>query len=441
MKNSYIKSIFVLLFFIFNSPIFSQTTMEGDNQWRLDDEHEWHWEAGPFGPPIGWVPDGSGGYVDPGAGGDDNGGGDDGTAGGDGGDDGLDQDDGDDDGGDNGGGWGDDDGGFAGNGDDFFDDFWDDPIHGGGPHPGNGNPPTKCHYFTYLTTEFAWALTATGVIEQTLERTTIGIGEEFTVYIKNLCAGDVKWEIINSSSENGSTSTEPAEGEIVKQSTYNIKVKAGFKLGTITIKANFLDLRGECEKCPAELEIKFIVIEPSGVFYEYNFSECTKPVHLYKKPSMLYMVDYYLQPDNVNFYNVKIKEDDLPANCTGAYFSNFPTEAPCPISHGPASSYKPLTTMVIQNKGTKNIERDMIGQNFVCDNKVSASNSGIVTFEIGWYYLRTTPSGGLPVKFTTLNQKAENVGGVNSKFILSKGNISKENYLDDVNSCTSDTCN
>jgi hypothetical protein len=97
-----------------------------------------------------------------------------------------------------------------------------------------------------------------------------------------------------------------------------------------------------------------------------------------------------------------------------------------------------MTTEVVPSFGTKSKERDNISLVLICDNVWSADKEGTVQFEIPWLYRR---ENNTPEKFATITMKGKNHGGSNSKFSITKGNLTVENNLNDASSCTSGTCN
>lgn len=325
---------------------------------------------------------------------------------------------------------------------DLWQDYWD--YYGGGPSTGTG-----CLGLEILAEEKA----------KEENRKKYGIGEVFSISVKNYisslgCAtytsGGVLASTIDWSVENV---TDPLTGQkpeckISGSPQDNFAwFDAGFKPGKVIIRAKLNNLKQNCANCDTNLEMEIEILEPKGVVFEYRY-DCmdnpnyvaNTPMHVNDKISMFYKADYYLLPDDVNFYNVITRELEVEADCPGLYWNQLvdPDEY-CPKGHGP-SEFNEMSRDWKLGKGTKGAERDNIGQVWFCNKDLSASLPGEQVFNIPWEYQRRKPVGVEWIPITTVEMRGVNVGGTNSQFTLLKNNLSMSNRLKDLTSCTPATC-
>jgi len=295
---------------------------------------------------------------------------------------------------------------------DWWDDFWDlngdeiDIDH----DPTNGNQHA-CPELMVLTVQ------PNGADER--KRTTVGIGEFFRVYVKNICGGQANWEIVQSGTE----------GEIVGGDVDFAEFRANFKPGTMTIKASIAGMQQDCATCTSNLEIVVTVIEPNAVTFIENTDNCHER-HDYKRPSAGFYSFFYLGPTTVNFYNVSTKErnPDNHNTCTGAYWNGIT----CP-AHTPDITWMAYTTTVNSFVGTASEYPDEAYFPCSCHldtqnpSGVDAGLAGTLDWKIEYVYARPNPTGVEEVPFKIIHQTGTNFGSLPGQpadmlFRLKKGN-------------------
>jgi hypothetical protein len=249
-------------------------------------------------------------------------------------------------------------------------------------------------------------------------RKELGIGEQITLYVLDLdlTAGEkVEWSIISNNN---------TEASIISNLGDEIDLNVGYMPGSFQVRAKILNKKSF--SCPESLELNFMVLEPNGVFFEGAIHECpTGLAHHKNRPSILYQADYYIQPHNVNFYNVKIKEGATETDTDQLkYIDSYWNDVNPPV-HKPASEWSTLSQKVVENKGTKANGWDKIGGALVCNNLVSAERKGTVVYIITWEYQRFKNGIEEEIRFTEVTQVLQNKGGFNSEFIASKGITAK----------------
>lgn len=311
---------------------------------------------------------------------------------------------------------------------DWYDDWWENIWDGYWDYFGGQNPnPSACPSLDHLTMAPPNEFT----------RTKVGIGEDFSVSVKNFSScTNVNWEVVNEPN----TGADPPECILDGASTADhfAWFKAGFKPGRVTIKARITG----CVSCPdpTNLEVEFEIIQPTGVYFE-PIAPCSEgPVlHDHNYPSAGYVANIYLMPDDVNFYNVETKELGTSnagngevslggTTCDGPYYAS--SNMSC-SGHPAATSWIPFTNTVVPGKGTKTMATDRIYMLLRCKNNADATLAGYKLWEIGWVYRRGTDE----VPFSIVEQRGENFGGPNSKFQTSKGNSNKAASLSDPSVC------
>ena len=98
--------------------------------------------------------------------------------------------------------------------------------------------------------------------------------------------------------------------------------------------------------------IAFSVIPPSSVYMSRYLGTGIK--HTQNRPDSGIQTRLYLLPDNVNFFNVQIREVDVPGVGTGVY-SPFNG-----VSHSPHPATIPLNNIVVPSKGTQVNGKDTV---------------------------------------------------------------------------------
>lgn len=307
---------------------------------------------------------------------------------------------------------------------DWWDDFWD--LNGDeidiDQDPSNGSQH-GCPELMVLTVHPNGA--------NNRMRTTVGIGEHFRVFVKNVCGGQANFEIFNFGTE----------GEILGGDVDYAEFRANFKPGTMTIKAKINGMSQDCSKCISDLEIVVTVIEPNEV--RFNQINLCAGRHDYKRPSAGFHCNLYLYPETVNFYNVAVKErNPVDYNtCTGDYFSGIP----CP-KHTPSIVPWEFSTTVKPGFGTKATGGDEAYFALKCHKDaqnpdgIDAGLAGFVEWKIEYVYLRESSSGMEEVLFVTHTQTGRNYGSVPGQptdmlFQVRKNNEVIATYLTDPEIC------
>jgi hypothetical protein len=156
------------------------------------------------------------------------------------------------------------------------------------------------------------------------ERTVIGVGEEVAV---SFSQGSARW------TTTGGTLA-PAEGNTVI-------FTAPDRTSSVTITATG-------RRCTATLT--FTVIEPCAVFQRRVPGTGVR--HTHNKPNIGMMMNVYLPPDTVNFYNVETIEEEVDAIDTGCY------AAISTRTHSPSTTPDTCTQNVVSGLGTRVNARD-----------------------------------------------------------------------------------
>lgn len=160
----------------------------------------------------------------------------------------------------------------------------------------NGSQPAggteePCHPACTLTSETFAASPSN------LARTKIGVGEEVFLTITG---NPATWEI-----QSGNGELDPSTG-----TTNFVSFIAGETADTVTIVAT-------CSGCSCVNTITFNVVEPS------DWTMIRKPGtnlrHNHGHPDCGWLGEMYIHPNDVNFYNVEIREKDSLSVATGSY--------------------------------------------------------------------------------------------------------------------------
>ena len=252
-------------------------------------------------------------------------------------------------------------------------------------------------------------------------RTRLGIGEEFSLFILNPCPGQIggQWQITNAGTE----------AEIISSSNGVAEFKAGFKPGFFRIEFTLTGpgMSGECSSCPNPIGIEYTGEAPTGVFYEKNMAEdpataSLNAIHMKHRPSAGFYANMYIMPNDVNFYKIKIKESgpaETPKDCGGIYWDGL--QAYC-LDHQPNPFYLPATSVVVPGKGTLFTGVDKIGSFWFCNEGSpavpiaetwDATLPGYKQYDITLYYEYIDPNTGASanVPFCKAIQRAENAAG------------------------------
>lgn len=302
--------------------------------------------------------------------------------------------------------------GYYEDNDDFWDEYWQDPWEGwewydddtqagGGP---NIKPCPRLESRTFKLPN--------------RRRTTVGIGEQLEIRIRNLCDATTTWTIKG-----------PGKIETII-SNKECRIRALWEEGNITIKATLSNMNGDCAACANVLELKIKVIKPTGIFFDNNnianqdsFPSTIR--HRQYRPSGGYFSTNYLMPDSVNFYSLKIKEGYAESDAVGAYFDGIPGPGPH-ISN----DFVGATDYVIKKKGTRIIKPDMIRVSLLCRNERDPVLYGNVVWPIKTYY--ASKETNQIIDSIIVYQRATNSGGrANAEFLVGKANSGNKTLLED----------
>lgn len=257
-------------------------------------------------------------------------------------------------------------------------------------------------------------------------RTKIGIGEEVLVGILYNCSNFTNWKI-------------SGPGVLSNQTQNFCNFQAQWTPGKIKITAELNGGPPGCEfVCPRTLELEFEVVAPNDMYFDNSSitPPCPGNPHLQFWPSAGYFADNYLLPDDVNFYNVLIREKEAPINVSGIYFLLGQ-----PFNPHPANAYGRCTSIVVPGKGTKVLDEDHIYMEFYCRQHRDPFLPGTIWYNIDTEYRDL--KNNMDIKFTTVLQAGENIGfSTNPKFTTSKRNSSVSTLLLDPDKCTTgpNTC-
>ncbi|NNE65654.1 MAG: hypothetical protein HKN33_03735 [Pyrinomonadaceae bacterium] len=168
------------------------------------------------------------------------------------------------------------------------------------PSPPSGTPDASkpadgakepCHTPCKLTSETG----ATSPADRT--RTKIGVGEEVNLTITG---NPAKWEITS-----GDGTLSPSTG-----THSSVVFTAAEKNESVTIKA-------KCSGCDCEETITFNVTRPTS--WKMVRMPGTNLRHNKGRPDCGWQGNMFVQPNDVNFYNVEIREKDSLSVATGSY--------------------------------------------------------------------------------------------------------------------------
>lgn len=314
-------------------------------------------------------------------------------------------------------------GGDYGDEDDWWDQWWnqwlddpwefwvwnDDNLTNGGSTSGN-IPVKACPKLESRTAK-----------APNQKRLIIGIGEEVEVRIKNKCGATVKWKITGV----GTLTSDPNDQN-------QVSFQAHWNPGEIHITAYLTGLCSDCGGPISSIELVFQVIQPTGIFFDNSATEphCPGIYHYKFQPSAGYSADSYLQPATVNFYKVRIREEEAIGLPSGEYFS-----IPQNIPLHEANILTPCKDLVFPGKGTKVMIADNIYTNFRCRSDRDPNLQGKIEWNIPNLY--RDEIGLVDIFFGYTLESGENLGGSsNPVFITSKVNSSNSTNLLDNDHCT-----
>jgi len=232
-------------------------------------------------------------------------------------------------------------------------------------------------------------------------RTTIGIGEEVEVKVRNLCGSTVNWSLTGG-------------GTIMAQGPKKLEFQAGYVASTITLTATLTNINSSCSSCQTSFTIVYDVILPNKIVYERVNTPITNEVgmHVQNYVSGGYFAANYILPDNVNFYKCKIFETDcFPYQNDGDYH-DLPPATP-DMYHNAAEVPAPMTDQVYPGKGTLCEVNDVIWFQFWCRGQKNPKYSGEYNYQIEQFVqdMSININQSLSSKFDEALQKSKNIGG------------------------------
>ena len=188
-------------------------------------------------------------------------------------------------------------------------------------------------------------------------RTKIGVGEQVKL---TFSLGNAAWNAPGAqlSSNNGTTVT----------------LNAPERAASITVTATG-------SGCTSQ--ITFQVIEPSGV---RMIQHGTVIQHVQGQPSAGFLGDPYIQPSDVSFYNIQVRELDCAPTKSGYYTANTQT------SHGANASY--VSVQDPNSNGSPVQGTDHIWSGYIPSITGPPYQAGSLEFDIPWEY--KVGSGGTP---------------------------------------------
>ena len=234
-------------------------------------------------------------------------------------------------------------------------------------------------------------------------RTTVGIGEEVTIELKNnrrnKCGKPV-WNVTGNAI-------------LISSTDEQAKIKMKYMAGQAVVKVSLsggLKCHYDCDNL--ELSIEYVVIVPANVYMEKTTTPITSEsgMHEQYRVSCGFYSKVFIGPDNVNFYNVSFQEDNALSDNTGSYHQVIPTPV---INHIPTLPVSGTTT-VVSGKGTLLQNEDIVEAKLYCRSIVDPTLQGTMTFDIIQYYFEPGTTTLFPFDLTA--QKHINYGGTNSKF-------------------------
>jgi hypothetical protein len=222
-----------------------------------------------------------------------------------------------------------------------------------------------------------------------------------------------------------------------------ITIKAGFLPEKIKVIAEIGGI-SNCNCVPIIIKEKEIeIVAPNGIFAEKNYSQCQDLcLHEECKPSAGFQSNIYLTPNDVNFYNIRVKE--FVANnfdktkpedgCTGNLFKC----ADCPV-HTPNDEYTEMKSFE-QGKGTligtdlaylstgKYCHGVTVTFDYLCDTKKPGIST--ITWHCLFAYLNEDINKG--IEFANYIQEGVHTGGNNDPvFKTSKFGLECSRQLQD----------
>lgn len=214
-------------------------------------------------------------------------------------------------------------------------------------------------------------LDSTTVATQPAERSrkTVGVGEEVTLTLEPTSLSPVTWSI-------------SGEGALDSSSGNPVTFTAHDRESTATIIATYAGFT---------CSVSFTVIQPSGVLFE-NVAPIggggTPPTQTWI--GFQYKAGVYIQPDTVNFYNIKLYESNATAQTTG-YFADKDIPDHSPNGPHDVAGYT-------SGKGSSMAPEDWIGGSASPD----PFSDGTIVWPIDWLY---SIGSGLEHTIQTVDQK------------------------------------
>ena len=230
-------------------------------------------------------------------------------------------------------------------------------------------------------------------------RTIIGIGEEVRISVKNRCGSTVDWTLTGG-------------GTILAQGSSELEFQAGWEASTITLTATLININSECSSCQTSFTIDYDVILPNKIVYERVNTPITNEVgmHVQNYVSGGYFAAKYILPDNVNFYNCRISEEDcLPYQNDGDYH-DLPPATP-DMYHNASPDKVEMTDQVYPGKGTLCEMNDLIWFIFWCRGQKNPKYSGEYNYQIKQFVHDMNINQPSYFKFDEAFQKSKNIGG------------------------------
>jgi hypothetical protein len=256
--------------------------------------------------------------------------------------------------------------------------------------PGGSAPSSTTAGCSAATCCITSQTTSTGITNRA--RTRVGVGEEVTL---TFSPGSAAWSVSGG-------------GSLSSTSGSSVTFTAGDRAGTSTITA----IGSGCTST-----IAFTVIEPSGVRMVQHPGSVVQ--HVQGQPSAGFLGDPYIQPADVSFYRISIRELDCAPTKTGYYTGNTQT------GHGANAGYATVGDATSNGSPVGGI--DNIWSGYLPAVVGPPYSPGALQFDIPWEY---QVGSGAPKTFATVihRQSVDARGNVT----ISKGGTSVSANLNDA---------
>jgi type VI secretion system secreted protein VgrG len=229
---------------------------------------------------------------------------------------------------------------------------------------------------------------STGIADRT--RTRVGVGEE----VRLTCSsGSANWSVSGG-------------GRLSSTTGSSVTFTAPDRAGNATVTASAGSF---------SCSITFTVIEPSSVRMIQHGSVVQ---HVQRQPSAGFLGDPYIQPTDVSFYNIQVRELDCAPTKSGYYTASTAT------GHGANASY--VTVGDANSNGSPVNGRDHIWSGYIPSITGPPYQPGALEFAIPWEY---KVGGGTPKTFATVVHRQTVVA--NGSVTISKGGTSVTAALND----------